>query len=77
MISSISLLVKESKIYVLKSTQNIFFPQDFFNVDSSFNIENRLLKFSVGIIDILMEETVAEMSILNIHRPIYLLSDII
>ena len=52
-----SLLVKESKIYVLKSTIIIIFSIIFFNVDSSFDIENRTLSLSVVIIDMLMKGT--------------------
>ena len=37
-----------------------FFSIIFFNVDSSFIILVRLLKFSVGIIDILMDGTVSQ-----------------
>ena len=50
---SILLLVKEFKL-ILKSTTIPFFSLHFFNVDSSFDIENRLLKFSVVVLGIIM-----------------------
>ena len=52
----IALLVKEFKIHALKSTKIITFSIILLNVDSSVIIENRLLKFPVVIIDMLMEE---------------------
>ena len=61
MISIVSLLVNYFKIYVLKSTKITIFPHSFFNVDISFNIENRLLKLSVVTIDMLMEGTVSHL----------------
>ena len=42
------------------STQISIFPLIFFNVDSSFNIENRLFKFSVDVLGIIMEGTVSQ-----------------
>ena len=42
------LLVKGFKIYVLKSTKNLIFSLHFLNVDSSFTMKNRILKFSCG-----------------------------
>ena len=60
MISIIFLLVTDLKIYVLKSTKRLFFHFISVNVHSSFNIENRLFKLSVVIIDIVMEETLCE-----------------
>ena len=59
MVPVLLLLVKELKIYVLKRTEIVIFPIVFLNVDSSFNILDRLLKFSVVIIDMLMEGTVS------------------
>ena len=59
MVSSTPLLVKEFKIYVLKSTI-FFFSRIFLNVDNSFNNENRLRKFPAGIIDILIERTMSQ-----------------
>ena len=47
-------------MYVLKRTQTIIFSIIFLNVDNSINIENRLLKFSVVIIDVLMEGNVSQ-----------------
>ena len=43
-----------------------FFPIIFLNVDSSFNISDRLLKFSVVIIDMLMEGTVSQIFYLGL-----------
>ena len=60
MVPVILLLVKEFKIYVLKSTKIVIFSHHFFNVDSSFIIKDRLLKFSMVIIDILMEGNVSQ-----------------
>ena len=61
----ILLLVKEFKIYVLKSTKIpiIFF--HFLNVDSSFDIENRLLKFFVVVYGIIMEGTMSQIFFLG------------
>ena len=42
-----------------------FFPIIFLNVDSSFNILDRHLKLSVGILDILMEGTVSQIFYLS------------
>ena len=44
----------EFKIFVLKSTTF------FFNVDSSFNIKDRLIKYSVAVLGIMMEGTVSQ-----------------
>ena len=66
MLSVILLLVKGFNIIIcIKETKMYIFPIIFFNVDSSFNIENRLFKFSVGIFDTLMEGTVSEISYLG------------
>ena len=62
MVTVMLLLVKEFKIYVLKRTKIDIFSHQFLNVDSSFSIKDRLLKFSVGIIDILMEGIVSHIS---------------
>ena len=59
MVSFILLLVKNFKIYVLNSKKIVIFSIIFLNVDSSFNISDRLLKSSVGIVDILLEGTVS------------------
>ena len=45
---------------MLKSTKNLILPFIFFNVDSSFNIENELLKFSTLIFHIVMQGTVSQ-----------------
>ena len=41
-------------------TQISIFPLIFFNMDSSFNIENRPFKFSVAFLGIIMEGTVSQ-----------------
>ena len=56
----ISLLVKEFKIYVINSSQFLFFFLNFFNVDSSLNTESRQLKLSVVIFDIIMQGTMSQ-----------------
>ena len=48
MVSIILLIVKEFRKYVLKSTKNIFSPVIYLNMDSSFNVENKLQKYRVG-----------------------------
>ena len=65
MVSSILLLVKEFKIYVHKSTQNSIFSLICLNVSSSFNIKDRLLKFSVLVLDMIMEGTVSQIFLLG------------
>ena len=62
MVPVISLLVKEFKIYVLKSTKIVIFFHHFLNVDSSFIISDRLLKCSMVIIDMMMKGTVSQIS---------------
>ena len=42
-----------------------------FNVHSSFDIENRLLKFSVIIIDMLMEGTVSQIFYLGLSSSVH------
>ena len=72
MVPVISLLVKESKIYALKKRkENVHY---FFNVDSSYNIQDILLKFSEGIIDILVEGTVSQISHLGTRSSFYAIS---
>ena len=51
MISSILWLVQEFKTYVQKRTKNLFF---------KFDIKDRLLKFSVVVLDMIMEGTVSQ-----------------
>ena len=53
-------MVKEFKIYVLKSINNPISFFTFLNFDSSFDIEKRLLKFSVVVLGIIMERTVSQ-----------------
>ena len=53
-------MVKEFKIYVLKRTKNPIFSLYFFYVDFSFNIQKRVLKFSVAVIGIIMEGTMSQ-----------------
>ena len=65
MIPVILLLVREFKIYALKRTKIVIFFHHFFNMDSSFNIYDRLLKLSVNIIDVLMEGTVSHICLLG------------
>ena len=60
MVSIILLLIKEFKIYELKSTNNPIFPLHFLNVDSLLNIKDRQLKCSVVVISIIMEGTVSQ-----------------
>ena len=55
MVPVILLLLKEFKIYVLKRTKIDIFPIIFLNVDRSFNISDRLLKFSLVIIGYTMK----------------------
>ena len=59
------MLVKEFKIYVFKRAIFVTFSFIFFNVNSSFNIGNKLLKFAVMIIDTLMEGKVSQNSYLG------------
>ena len=58
MVLVILLLTKELKLYVLKSTKIDIILS---NVGSSFNFFNLLLKFSLVIIDMVMEGTVSQM----------------
>ena len=60
MASIMSLLVEGLKKYVPKSAKNLNFSLIFFNVDSSFNIENKVFKFSMLIIHIAMQGTVSQ-----------------
>ena len=55
MVSFILLLIKEFKIYELKSTKNLIFLFIILNVDSSLDIKDRQLKFSVVVIGIIMD----------------------
>ena len=43
----------------------LFFPFIFLNVDSLFNIKDRLLKFSVFVLDMIMEETMSQICYLD------------
>ena len=54
MVPVIPLLVK---VYVLKRKKLIYFPIIILKMDSSFNIQDRLVIFSVVIIDMSMEGT--------------------
>ena len=65
MVPVILLLIKEIKIYVLKRQKSTFFSIIFLNVDSSLNIYDRQLNFSVVIIDMMMEGTVSQISYLG------------
>ena len=58
MVSIMSLLVEGLTKYVPKSTKNLISPPSF--LDSSFNIENILLRFSVLILHIVMPGTVSQ-----------------
>ena len=58
MMSILVLLIKEFNIYLIKSS-------DFFNVNSSFNISNRLLIFSVNMFDMMMHGIVSQISYLG------------
>ena len=60
MVPVMLLLVKEPKIYVIKKTNIDIFSIIFMNVESSFNIQDRLLKLSVTVIDMMMEGTVSQ-----------------
>ena len=60
MVSIMSLLVEGLTKYVPKSAKNLFFPLFFFNVDSSFDIENKVFKFSMLIIHIGMQGKVSQ-----------------
>ena len=53
-------MVKEFKIYVLKRTKNLILSFIFLNVDISFNIQNRVLKFSVVVVGIIIEGTLSQ-----------------
>ena len=66
------------KIYVLKGTKIDIFSIIFLKVESSFNIQDRLFKYSVDIIDILMEGTVSQISkmMLKNFRKCFLFFDI-
>ena len=66
MVSVLLLLVKDFKIYVLKRTKIDIFPIIFLNVDSSFNILNRVLRLSVVITNMLMEGTVSQIFYLGL-----------
>ena len=54
------MLVKKYKIYALKKTKIDIFPMIVLNVDSSSNIQDRLLKFAVVITDMLMEGAMSQ-----------------
>ena len=43
----------------------LFFPFISLNVDSLFNIKDRLLKFSVFVLDMIMEETMSQICYLG------------
>ena len=60
MVLIILLLVKAFIIYVSSYTTKFsYFPLLFLNVDNLSNIENRLLKFSVLILDTIVQGTVS------------------
>ena len=51
----------EFKIFVLKSTKIPCFSLHIFsNVDSSFNIKDRLIKYSLAVLGIMMEGTMSQ-----------------
>ena len=52
--------MKDFKIYVLMSTRIPIFPLIFLNVDNSFDIVSTLLKFSVVVLNTIMEGTVSQ-----------------
>ena len=66
MVSVILRLVKEFKIYILKSAKILIFSLHFFNVVISFNIEYRKLKFSKIILEMMMEGTVSQIFYLGL-----------
>ena len=66
MVSVIVRLVKEFKIYILKSTNILIFSLHFFNVVISFNIEYRKLKFSMIILEMMMEGTMSQIFYLGL-----------
>ena len=60
-VSSIFILVKGLEKYVLKNTKMpIFSCHFFYNYDSSFNIKDRKLRFSVFVLGIMIEGTVSQ-----------------
>ena len=59
-VSNIFILVKGLDKYVLKNTKIPIFSCHFFNYDSSFNIKDRKLRFSVFVLCILVEGTVSQ-----------------
>ena len=59
-------LVKEFKIYILKSTKILIFSLHFFKVVITFNIEYRKLKFSMTILEMMMEGTVSQILYLGL-----------
>ena len=65
-VSSILFLVKGLKEYVLKNTKNPIFPVIFLNFDSSFNIKDRKLKFSVFVLGIMSEGTMSQIFYLGL-----------
>ena len=60
MVPAILLLMNEFKIYVIKRTKIYIFSHHLLNVHSSFNVQDRLLQFSLCFIDILMEGTMSQ-----------------
>ena len=66
MVSVILRLVKEFKIYILKSTKILIFSLHFLNVVISFNIEYRKLKLSMIILEMMTEGTVSQILYLGL-----------
>ena len=52
--------MKEFKIHIPNSTKIQFLSFSFFNVDSSFDISDRLLNFCVVVLGFIMEGTVSQ-----------------
>ena len=65
MVSFILSFITLTKIYALKSVKILFFYYIFLNLDNSINIVHRLLKFSIGILDMITEGTVSQISYLG------------
>ena len=59
-VSFILSFIKTIKRYALKSTKILIFYLHYLNLDTSINIVHRLLKLSMGILDMIMEGTVSD-----------------